>query len=71
MIGSSRPMVSRLIAEMVQNRVLAREGKHYILLADGSSEKPSLAMPRIEAVPVNGVASRKNGAIGRAARIPP
>jgi len=26
MIGSSRPMVSRLIAEMVQNRVLAREG---------------------------------------------
>jgi len=69
MIGSSRPMVSRLIAEMVQNRVLAREGKHYILLADGSSEKPPLAMPRIEAVPVNGVASPKNGAIGRAARI--
>jgi hypothetical protein len=41
MIGSSRPMVSRLIAEMVQNRVLAREGKHYILLADGASEKPA------------------------------
>jgi len=69
MIGSSRPMVSRLIAEMVQNRVLAREGKHYILLADGRSEKSALPMPQIEAAPVNGPASRKNGAIARSARI--
>jgi CRP-like cAMP-binding protein len=32
MIASSRPMVSRLIAEMVDQGFLARQGKHYILL---------------------------------------
>jgi CRP/FNR family transcriptional regulator, cyclic AMP receptor protein len=32
MIASSRPMVSRLIAEMIDQRVIARQGKHYILL---------------------------------------
>jgi CRP-like cAMP-binding protein len=32
MIGSSRPMVSRLIAEMIANRRLAYDGKHYIVL---------------------------------------
>jgi CRP/FNR family cyclic AMP-dependent transcriptional regulator len=69
MIGSSRPMVSRLIAEMVQNRVLAREGKHYILLADANAEKPVLPLSRIEAASVNGVPARKNGAIARPARI--
>jgi hypothetical protein len=62
-------MVSRLIAEMVQNRVLAREGKHYILLADSSSEKPALTMPRLEAAPLGGVAARKNGAMARPARV--
>ena len=69
MIGSSRPMVSRLIAEMVQNRVLAREGKHYILLADGKAEKPALPMSRIEAVPARGVPARKNGAMARPDRV--
>jgi CRP-like cAMP-binding protein len=68
MIGSSRPMVSRLIAEMVQNRVLAREGKHYILLADGASEKPALSMPRIEAGSMSAVPARKNGTIVRSDR---
>ena len=69
MIGSSRPMVSRLIAEMVQNRVLAREGKHYILLAEGNPGKPVLPMPpRIEAVAARGVPARKNGAMPRPAR---
>ena len=72
MIGSSRPMVSRLIAEMVQNRVLAREGKHYILLAEGSSEKPGLPTSRIGAdAPASVVPSRKNGAVARPARIFP
>ena len=62
MIGSSRPMVSRLIAEMVQSRILAREGKHYILLADGGNlEKPAIPMPRIEAIPARGIPARKNG----------
>jgi CRP/FNR family transcriptional regulator, cyclic AMP receptor protein len=70
MIGSSRPMVSRLIAEMVQSRVLAREGKHYILLADGNAEKPVLPMPRIEAIPARGIPPvRKNGAMARSARV--
>ena len=32
MIASSRPMVSRLIAEMLDQNVLARQGKHYIVL---------------------------------------
>jgi Crp-like helix-turn-helix domain len=69
MIGSSRPMVSRLIAEMVQNRILAREGKHYILLSDDSSEKLAPPMPRIEGASVNGTAASKNGAVARTARI--
>jgi CRP-like cAMP-binding protein len=69
MIGSSRPMVSRLIAEMVQNRILAREGKHYILLSDDSSERLAPPMPRIEGSPVNGTAASKNGAVARPARI--
>jgi hypothetical protein len=62
-------MVSRLIAEMVQNRILAREGKHYILLSDDSSEKLAPPMPRIEGTPVNGTAASKNGAVARPARI--
>lgn len=69
MIGSSRPMVSRLIAEKVQNRTLAREGKHYILLDNGNSEKPGVAAPRIEAPPVDGAGARKGGPIARSVRI--
>jgi len=34
MIGSSRPMASRLIAEMIANKRLAYDGKHYIVLDD-------------------------------------
>jgi len=34
MIGSSRPMVSRLIAEMIANKRLAYDGKHYIVIGD-------------------------------------
>jgi len=32
MIGSSRPMITRLINEMVEQGVLARHGKQYVLL---------------------------------------
>src|ERR1700738_1837506 len=32
MIGSSRPMVSRLIAQMIANERLAYDGKHYIVI---------------------------------------
>lgn len=35
MIGSSRPMVSRLFAQMIEAGQIAREGKRYILLDDG------------------------------------
>jgi CRP/FNR family cyclic AMP-dependent transcriptional regulator len=69
MIGSSRPMVSRLIAEMVQNGVLAREGKHYILLAENGSEKPPSPMSRLAAAPAGDVPARKGGALTRPARI--
>ena len=34
MIGCSRPMVSRLIAEMIANKRLVYDGKHYIVLDD-------------------------------------
>lgn len=65
MIGSSRPMVSRLIADMVRNRILAREGKHYILLASGDSER-FVALPgRIDPAVANGVTARRNGVHGR------
>jgi CRP/FNR family transcriptional regulator, cyclic AMP receptor protein len=41
MIGSSRPMVSRLIAEMIANKRLAYDGKHYIVL-DHSPVAPAV-----------------------------
>jgi CRP/FNR family transcriptional regulator, cyclic AMP receptor protein len=37
MIGSSRPMVSRLIAEMIANKRLAYDGKHYILIGESAT----------------------------------
>jgi len=60
MIGSSRPMVSRLIADMVQNRLLAREGKHYILLANGAAEKPTAPLVRLGSNGLNGTAAMKH-----------
>jgi CRP-like cAMP-binding protein len=36
MIGSSRPMVSRLISEMIANRQLAYDGKHYIVIGESA-----------------------------------
>lgn len=48
MIGCSRPMVSRLIAQMVQSGLLARRGKQYVLLKkwdfkDSNPQKPARA----------------------------
>ena len=40
MIGCSRPMVSRLIAEMISAGSLAQNGKHYILIDDGKRSSP-------------------------------
>ena len=39
MIGSSRPMVSRLIAEMTEEGLLLQQGKQYILLETLAGEK--------------------------------
>ncbi len=66
MIGSSRPMVSRLIADMVRNRTLAREGKHYILLASGDSERFVPLPGRTDPAVPNGITARRNGAPVRA-----
>jgi CRP/FNR family transcriptional regulator, cyclic AMP receptor protein len=38
MIGSSRPMVSRLIAEMIANERLLYDGKHYIVINHSSKD---------------------------------
>lgn len=38
MIGSSRPMVSRLIAEMTKEGLLLRQGKQFILVAEEKSD---------------------------------
>jgi len=50
MIGSSRPMITRLINEMVEQGVLARRGKQYVLLNRPERPIPS-ATGRLESVP--------------------
>jgi CRP-like cAMP-binding protein len=42
MIGSSRPMVSRLIAEMVANKRLLYDGKHYIVTGHSANDSGEL-----------------------------
>ncbi|SRR6266849_2417930 len=48
MIGSSRPMVSRLIAEMTEERFLIRQGKQFILLDALLEEKSDSLSQRKE-----------------------
>jgi CRP/FNR family cyclic AMP-dependent transcriptional regulator len=47
MIGCSRPMISRLIAQMVESGLLARRGKQYVLLKKWDFEKSSRTPERI------------------------
>jgi len=49
MIGGSRPMVSKLLAEMRAEGVIAREGRHYVLLSTraGSHPKRSVVRPSL------------------------
>ena len=47
MIGCSRPMISRLIAQMVESGLLARRGKQYVLLKKWDIEKSSRTPERI------------------------
>ena len=42
MIGSSRPMVSRLIAEMIANKRLLYDGRHYIVIDHSPNESGEL-----------------------------
>jgi CRP-like cAMP-binding protein len=42
MIGSSRPMVSRLIAEMIAHRRLLYDGKHYVLIDHSANDSGKL-----------------------------
>ncbi len=59
MIGSSRPMITRLISDMVDQGVLARRGKQYILL----HKQPSAAneaRDRESTPPLQPVAARRD-----------
>jgi CRP/FNR family transcriptional regulator, cyclic AMP receptor protein len=77
MIGCSRPMVSRLIAQMVESGLLARRGKQYVLLkkwnfSDGShkSNKPPRRFEAVSQARIAGFtpsAARSNGSANRAA----
>ena len=55
MIGCSRPMVSRLIAEMVESGLLTRRGRQYVLLKkwdfNQNNRSPQKAIRRLRAVP--------------------
>lgn len=51
MIGSSRPMVSKLLTEMSERGVIARQGRRYILLRGAGLDMPPQALPRVEAEP--------------------
>ncbi len=61
MIGGSRPMVSRLLAEMTEQGVLARDGRHYIMLRSSRPEPgrldPVRSRPQVES-PISASAGR-------------
>jgi len=62
MIASSRPMVSRLIAEMLDQGIIARQGKHYILLnnpaASGSGNSAAIGTGNSAAIRTGNHAAR-------------
>lgn len=49
MIGSSRPMVSKLLMEMTQEGLLLRDGRRHILLSSGSQPKAAAEGARDDA----------------------
>jgi CRP/FNR family cyclic AMP-dependent transcriptional regulator len=66
MIGSSRPMVSRLVAEMTEEGLLLRQGKQFILLDSPSQPKDrSKTSPETPVEPTDGSALFKHIATGR------
>jgi CRP-like cAMP-binding protein len=54
MIGCSRPMVSRLIAQMVESGLLTRRGRQYVLLKNWDfnqkNRNPQKTIRRLQAV---------------------
>jgi len=71
MIGCSRPMVSRLIAEMIESGLLSRRGKQYVLLKkwdfNDNSRNSKKSAPRFEAVSLGSSSTRvlQNGSTNR------
>jgi CRP/FNR family cyclic AMP-dependent transcriptional regulator len=72
MIGCSRPMVSRLIAEMVESGLLARRGKQYVLLKkwdfSDNNRNSQKSLRRLEAVTPRKSASLGGSSNGSASR---
>ena len=71
MIGCSRPMVSRLIAEMIESGLLSRRGKQYVLLKkwdfNDNSRNSKKSAPRFEAASLGRSSTRvlQNGSTNR------
>jgi CRP-like cAMP-binding protein len=65
MIGSSRPVVGRVLSEMIEDGEIGRRARKYILLSGGAIESAANGVPRIQNghVPPSiqpAVASRRN-----------
>ena len=52
MIGSSRPMVSKLLTEMNERGIIARQGRRYILLRGAGLDTAQPAASRLGADPI-------------------
>jgi CRP/FNR family cyclic AMP-dependent transcriptional regulator len=68
MIGSSRPMVSRLITDMTEERLLSRQGKQFVLhglLATGKTDKSDETRSNNTRVPTE---SSRTGAVSTGTR---
>jgi len=64
MIGCSRPMVSRIISEMTERGMIARNGHHYILLGNWDLEQlraQALGPSEFGPVAISGGMARSNG----------
>jgi hypothetical protein len=63
MIGGSRPMVSKLLAEMAADGVIARRGRHYVL-PEPQPEWPGLARSQASVRALNLVGTERGDAAG-------
>lgn len=65
MIGSSRPMVSRLVAEMTDQGMLSRQGRRYILRRGSGLEVSHRWMLNCEGASDRQAGARRNGSVSR------